>query len=154
MRMSKVTNERPVGNLWVPPDRVRSGGEQDTLITGGIGPCIELAVHDDARKIGHMAHIYSTRGSQQTTFSELQAALELHGTDPKQASAWVIGGSSEASMSGYPALRMQAIERLAELGFHPGTNLSVEWNDDEGVIMTAALDCASGTHTVSPRQLA
>lgn len=98
-----------------------------------------------------MAHIFSTRGSQQVAFSELESALESHGTDPAQSTAWATGGSSEASMAGSSTLRVRAVERMTEIGFHPDTNLSVEWNNDEGALMLAALDCESGLHIVSPR---
>ncbi|MEJ0073375.1 MAG: hypothetical protein WDN27_04845 [Candidatus Saccharibacteria bacterium] len=154
MRMSLVTAECPAGDLWIPPGKVLSGSERDILFTTGIGACIELAIHNGERRIGHMAHIFSTRSSQQEVFTELEAALESDGTDPSGLSAWMTGGSSEAAMAERAVLRTRAVEKLAGLGFSPDANLSVEWNDDEGVVMAAALDCASGTHVISPRALA
>ncbi len=153
MRIKSVTAEIPRGGLWVPPGGVRTGTEGSTIFTTGVGACIELAIHDPRSKIGHMAHIFSTRGSQQAAFSQLETVLELHGTDPSQLSGWMTGGSSEACLSRETGLRAEATERLTALGLHPDINLSVEWNDDESMLLAASLECATGTHAVAARPI-
>jgi chemotaxis receptor (MCP) glutamine deamidase CheD len=67
-----VLKEAINGNLWVPPGHVKTGQETDVLFTSEVGACIEVAIYDPALKIGHMAHIFSTYGSQYESFKKLK----------------------------------------------------------------------------------
>lgn len=148
MRIPSRTIERASGELWVPPGEVVTGDKRDALFSTGVGACMEIAIYDSVRRIGHMAHVHSTAGSQEEAFLKLRTRLRSYDADPGHLMAWVTGGSSDASVPGQP-LRTQAMERLADLGLNPDSNLSVEWNDDESLLLATALDCENGVHAVS-----
>jgi hypothetical protein len=66
---------------------------------------------------------------------------------------WVTGGSSEASLASaldpYFLLRTRAIKALERLGLILDVNLDEGWNNDEGLLLSASLDCSSGKHSVA-----
>lgn len=132
------------GNIRVFPGALPRRGEQpDVLYTRGLGACIGVAVYDASTKIGHMAHIYSTLGAQKTTLEPLLDSVRLGSTPDSELSAWVMGGSSEASIRGEKILRTRTVSGLAKLALDP-ESLSINWNDDEHTLVSMALDCGTG----------
>lgn len=146
--------ESVTGNIWVPPGKVRSGKAGDILFTSGVGACIEVGIFDAEKQLGHMAHIFSTYGSQQSVFSELEQLIHAQTQNSSQLMGWVIGGSSEANMPAFVKpeymLRNRTIANLGALGLVTN-NLSVEWNDSALLLMSASLDCATGEHKVATK---
>jgi hypothetical protein len=137
-------------NVRVAPGGWKKGTESDVLYTGGIGACIGFAVYDIASKVGHIAHIYSTEGSQVSIMEPLINSVKLHSSDPANLIGWITGASSEARITNFLklewSLRSKAIARLGKLSFG-SEQLEINWNNDESLLVSMSLDCGSGVYT-------
>lgn len=139
------------GSIRVWAGKWEKGSQSDILYTRGIGACIGVAIYDRLTKIGHMAHVFSTDSSQREVLEPMiESVIDLRSNEPSSLKGWVVGGSSEADMASSrltdPVLRMAAISRLGELGLDD-QSLTVEWNNDESLLVGMSLDCAEGEVT-------
>jgi len=147
----KSAGQGITGTVEVLPGKWEIGQASDVLYTRGVGACLGIAVYDTANAIGHMAHVFSTDGSQRAVLGPFIDSINLHAADPASLIGWVAGASSEANVAESrdpdTLLRTQALSRLGSLGLSP-ENLHVDWNDDESLLLAMSLDCASGAYAM------
>jgi chemotaxis protein CheD len=84
---------------------LKSGGENDTLITVGLGSCVAIMLHDPEARVGGMAHILlpSTALSRvnsnpakfpQTAIPRLLELMVANGANRQRINARLAGGAS------------------------------------------------------------
>ncbi|MGI9027888.1 MAG: hypothetical protein ACR2FM_03575 [Candidatus Saccharimonadales bacterium] len=147
----RASQQTIAGTVRVAAGHWEKGQGSDVLYTREIGACIGVAIYDTAARIGHMAHVYSTEGSQLAVIGGVVDSIRLNSTDSSSLIGWVSGGSSEAKMPDWldpdVLLRSKAIARLGQLGLDPMMkNLQVDWNNDERLLVGMSLNCATGDY--------
>ena len=81
------------------------GGEDDVLVTVGLGSCVAIALHDPSARVGGLAHILlpspalsrSTDNAAKFPHSAVPRLLELmtaRGASSKRVVARIVGGAS------------------------------------------------------------
>lgn len=84
---------------------LRSGREDDTLVTVGLGSCVAIMLHDPEAKVGGMAHVLlptpalSRKDSNpakfpQTAIPRLIELMVAEGAKPQRITARLAGGAS------------------------------------------------------------
>jgi chemotaxis receptor (MCP) glutamine deamidase CheD len=144
MTQSRISYDKPslppaVEVAW---DDFGKGTRLDTLITSGIGPCIGLAVYEPETKRGYLGH--ADMYSSSNVFGEMLKNIIEGGSDVNKLRCWLRGGVPILeSPKSTTVFRERVIARVLSSGIKE-ENISIEWNEDEDVILNMELDCRKG----------
>ena len=116
-------------------------GRGDRLIkTGGLGPCIGVAIYDPFEKKGYIAH---TMGAESATIANLSAKLAVKIKNAAKLKVWISGGEISDEDEYYPNFREDVVSLITELGVR-SDNIEIKWINIHGQWGNLTLNCGTG----------
>lgn len=108
--------------------------------TGGLGPCIGVAIYDPLEKKGYIAH---TMGAESETIADLSEKLAVKIKNTSKLKVWISGGEINGEDKYYPEFREDVISLITGLGVIKD-NIEIKWINFHGQWGNLTLDCGTG----------
>ena len=112
----------------------------EVIKTGGLGPCVGVAIFDPNQRVGYIAH---TIGPEIDTIESLFKELVIKAKNTSKLKAWVTGGYTIENEEYYPEFRDDVCKMFAEFGITQ-KNLEIKWVENDGQYANLTLDCRTG----------
>jgi chemotaxis receptor (MCP) glutamine deamidase CheD len=108
--------------------------------TGGLGPCIGVAIYDPIEKSGYIAH---TMGAEIETVIDLSIKLAEKIKNTAKLKVWISGGEISDEDEYYPEFREDVTNMILGLGVIRD-NIEIKWIDNHGQWGNLTIDCGTG----------